>query len=114
MIEKRSSRRHVRQLNVKYGLEQPVSPGFTDDLSAAGMFIRTHDVLRPGSVIFAEVCLPDNTRILLKGCVMWRKEFPPALVRQVKRSGMGIKILEILSGKEYLSKATVTPIKMII
>lgn len=76
MIEKRSSKRHVRQLNVKYGLEQPVSPGFTDDLSAAGMFIRTHDVLRPGSVIVAEVCLPDNTKILLKGCVMWKKEFP--------------------------------------
>ena len=91
MIEKRSSKRHVRQLNVKYGLEQPVSPGFTDDLSAAGMFIRTHDVLRPGSVIVAEVCLPDNTKILLKGCVMWEERVPPCFGATNEKSRYGNK-----------------------
>ena len=102
MAEKRFIKRYLKRLKVRYGVEQPVKLAFTEDITDAGMFIRTHDVIKPGSVIVVEVCLSEETKITLKGRVMWEKKLPPAMVGQVKKAGMGIKILEILNDGKTL------------
>jgi Tfp pilus assembly protein PilZ len=104
MAEKRYLKRYLKRLKVRYGLEQAVKLAFTEDISTTGIFIRTYDVLKPGSVILVEIYLPDDTKIMFKGRVMWEKKLPPALVGQVKKTGMGIKIVEFLSDGESVWK----------
>ena len=97
MAEKRYLKRYLKRLKVRYGLEQAVKLAFTEDISTTGIFIRTYDVLKLGSVILVEIYLSDDTKIMCKGRVMWEKKLPPAMVGQVKKAGMGIKIVEFLS-----------------
>ena len=104
MAEKRYLKRYLKRLKVRYGLEQPVKLAFTEDISTTGIFIRTYDVLKPGSVILVEIYLSDDTKIMFKGRVMWEKKLPPALVGQAKKAGMGIKIVEFLSDGESVWK----------
>jgi len=100
MAEKRYLKRYLKRLKVRYGLEQPVKLAFTEDISTTGIFIRTYDVIKPGSVILVEIYFSDDTKIMFKGRVMWEKKLPPALVGQAKKAGMGIKIVEFLSEGE--------------
>jgi len=100
MADKRRSARYRKRLKLRFGVEHPSRLAFTDEVSLTGMSIRTQNVLPPGSMIVIELHLPDNTAILLKGHVMWGKSVPGPLVQQVKKAGMGIRILEILSGGE--------------
>ena len=102
MAEKRYLKRYLKRIKVRYGLEQPIKLAFAEDISTTGMFIRTYDVMKPGSVIFVEIYLSDDTKILLKGRVMWEKKLPPALVGQARKAGMGIKIVEFLLGGKIL------------
>ena len=102
MSEKRYFKRHLKRLKVRYGPKQPIKLAFTEDITASGMFIRTHDVMKPGSIIFIEVYLSEDTKIMLKGRVMWAKKLPLAMVGQVRKAGIGIKIIEILSGGKDL------------
>ena len=104
MTEKKHLKRYIKRLRVRYGLEKPVKLAFTEDISTTGIFIRTHDVINPGSVILVEIYLSDDTKIMFKGRVMWEKKLPPALVGQAKKAGMGIKIVEFLSDGERVWK----------
>ena len=104
MAEKRYLKRYLKRLKVRYGLEQPVKLAFTEDISTTGIFIRTYDVIKPGSVILVEIYLSDDNKIMFKGRVMWEKKLPPALVGQAKKAGMGIKIVEFLSDGESVWK----------
>ncbi len=97
MAEKRYLKRYLKRLKVRYGLEQPVKLAFTEDISMTGIFIRTYDVIKPGTIMVVEVYLSDDTKIMFKGCVMWVKKLPPAMVGQAKKAGMGIRIVEFLS-----------------
>ena len=69
-----------------------------------GLSIRTHEVVKPGSVIVAELYLSDDTKILIKGCVTWAKKLPPAMAGETKQEGMGIKIVKFLSNGESVWK----------
>jgi len=102
MVEKRLSKRFLRRLKVRYGLDQPSKLAFTEDICATGIFIRTYDVIKPGSIINVEIYLSEDRKILLKGCVKWVKKLPPVMVGQAKKAGMGVKILEVLSDGESL------------
>ncbi len=100
MAEKRALKRYLRRLKVRYGVDKPTKLAFTEDICATGMFIRTYDVIKPGSTIYIEVYLSDDCKVLLKGLVKWIKKLPPAMVGQAKKAGMGVHIVEILSGAE--------------
>jgi hypothetical protein len=89
---------------VRYGLEKPVKLAFTEDISMTGLFISTHDLVKPGSVIVAEFYLSADIKILLKGCVMWAKRLPHGVVGETKKEGMGIKIVKFLSDGESVWK----------
>lgn len=100
MANKRKTERFLKRLKLRFGIEKPTWLAFSDEVSLTGMSIRTQNVLPPGSMVVIELYTSDDTAILLKGSVMWGKRVPAPLVQQVKKAGMGIRILEILSGGE--------------
>ena len=104
MTEKKHLKRYIKRLRVRYGLEKPVKLAFTEDISITGLFISTPDVVKPGSVIVAEIYLSDDIKILLKGCVMWAKKLSTAMAGETKQEGMGIKIVKFLSDGESVWK----------
>ena len=91
-MNKRSRTRYGKRLFVKYGRDSTDKIGFTGDLSATGLFIKTSAVYRPGTEIHVEITLPDQKTINIRGKVMWAKQVPPSLLRISKKSGMGVQV----------------------
>jgi hypothetical protein len=100
MAEKRQATRQHRRLKLRYGSDSLLKLAFTEDVSATGMFIKTSTVMKPGSLITIELYAIDGTTILLKGLVMWGKKVSYELISQIKKAGMGIKIVEKVSGED--------------
>jgi Tfp pilus assembly protein PilZ len=93
-VEKRARNRIAKRLFIRFGPEQAVNIGFTGDISLTGIFIKTNTMFAPGSILKMEVELPDSKILHLKGTVMWAKRVPATLVRHIKKSGMGVKIVQ--------------------
>jgi len=100
-MEKRNKTRVVKRLFIHFGPEHPVNIGFTGDISSTGLFIKTNTIFPPGSVLKIEIELPNSKTIHMQGTVMWAKRVPATLVRHVKNSGMGVRILQ--PPEEYLN-----------
>lgn len=99
-MEKRAKNRIARRLFIRFGPDNALNIGFTGDISLTGIFIKTNTIFPPGSVLKMEVELPDSKILHLKGTVMWAKRVPPTLVRHIKKSGMGVKVLQ--PSEEYV------------
>ena len=93
-MEKRNKDRISRRLFVRFGPEQAINIGFSGDLSITGIFIKTNTMFAPGSILKLEIELPGSKVLHLRGTVMWAKRVPSTLVRHIKKSGMGVKILQ--------------------
>lgn len=104
MADKRYAQRFSKRLKLRFGVEKPSWLAFSDEVSLNGMSIRTKHVLPPGSIVVIELYTPENTAVLLKGRVMWGQSAPAPPVQQAKKAGMGIRLLEILSGGETFYK----------
>jgi len=98
MPENRQLPRHRKRIRVEFGPERLDYTGFTEDISTEGFFLKTSLVLRPGTVLQAELQLPDGAQVKLEGRVRWAKKVPPALLRKLK-GGMGVKIRRFLTGQ---------------
>lgn len=98
MADNRQLPRHRKRIRVQYGPERPDHTGFTEDISIEGFFLKTAIVLRPGTILQAELELPDGIFVTLEGRVRWSKKVPPALLRRLK-GGMGVKIRRIYTGQ---------------
>ncbi|MBI3802352.1 MAG: PilZ domain-containing protein [Nitrospirae bacterium] len=94
-MEKRQKQRTLKRLFVRFGNEKPEHIGFTHDLSATGIFLKTNTVFPPNTRLQIELTLPDETVLCCRGIVMWAKRIPPALNRMVQKHGMGVRLLEI-------------------
>ena len=46
---------------VRFGVEKPEKTGFTKNLSATGIFIRTNNVMKPGTTLQVQVELPEGS-----------------------------------------------------
>ena len=104
MVDKRRKGRVKKRLRVLYGAEIPSKVGFTSDVSATGLCIKSFIVYNPGEHILMEIELADNVVVRLEGRVHWARKVPPNLIRKVKHAGMGVKIVNFLSGREaYLN-----------
>lgn len=68
-------------------------PGFTEDLSAAGVFVQTTMAYGAGTHVELEFVTPDGP-ITVRGKVKWAKRAPATLATR-KRSGMGIRLEEV-------------------
>jgi Tfp pilus assembly protein PilZ len=93
-VEKRDRNRIVKRLFTRFGPDDPVNIGYTGDVSLSGIFIKTNTIFPPGAVLKIEIELPNSKTIHLLGTVMWAKRVPSTLVRHVKKSGMGVRILQ--------------------
>lgn len=98
MPENRQLPRHRKRIRVQYGPERLNHTGFTEDISNEGFFLKTALVLRPGTILQAEIELPGGMAVSLEGRVRWSKKVPPALLRRLK-GGMGVKIRRFYSGE---------------
>jgi hypothetical protein len=85
--------RSRRRLEVRYsdGSGPPLM-GYSGNLSANGMMIRTPRVFAPGTILDIELRFARG-RVALRGRVMWAREGPMAWV-QMGRVGMGIEFID--------------------
>jgi len=102
--EKRKEKRHKRRLQLRFGIEDVTSMGFTDDVTGEGMFIRSAVVHPVGTLITINLTTQDNEKVVLEGTVQWAAKLAPVMLRQGKKGGMGIKISKFVSGEESYLK----------
>ena len=88
------------KLQVSFGDRRLDNMGFTADISAGGIFIKTAVVYPSGTFLGMELALPDGELARMKGTVNWSKGVPPNLVWATKDAGMGVKITEFIQGKD--------------
>ena len=100
---KRSSPRINRRLTVRFGPQQPEHLGFTIDISTEGLFIGATTVYKSGGVLIIQLTTPEGDNVLIKGEIRWAQKMPAQYAHKVK-SGMGIRILELLQGRETYEK----------
>jgi hypothetical protein len=85
--------RHRRRVEVHYKVKGHAAQiGFSGNISASGMMLRTPRVLPPGTILTLEVRFPQRT-IVLTGRVMWAREGPLSWLPTGK-IGMGIKFVD--------------------
>jgi hypothetical protein len=96
--------RHKKRLSVHFGVEETNRVAFTEDISMAGIFIRSLNVCAPNTRIKLEFLLENENKVVLEGRVMWAKKVPQNLFHLVKKSGMGVRILRYISGEEHFRR----------
>lgn len=99
MADKRNLDRHRKRFTLRFGSEEPLKTGFTEDISPTGLFIKSAYVRNPGSVICVELAIDKERKVLLEARVMWAKKVPPEMIHHVKKSGMGVEIIRFISGE---------------
>jgi hypothetical protein len=87
-MDKRANERSLKRVMVKYGTDRPNRTGFTKNLSATGVAIKTNNVMKPGATIQVEMRFPDRT-FTLWARVVWAKKVPSQLAH-VLECGMGL------------------------
>lgn len=102
--EKRKEKRHKKRLQLRFGIEDVTTTGFTDDVTGEGMFIRSALVHPVGTLITINLTAQDNEKVVLEGTVQWAIKLAPVMLRHGKKGGMGIKISKFVSGEESYRK----------
>lgn len=100
MADKRNNQRQNKRLTLRFGIDSPVRMAFTEDVSPTGLFIKTTNICPPGSKIVVEFSPDKSSTVRLTCRVMWAKKVPPQLIHMVRKSGMGVRILQIQEGSE--------------
>jgi hypothetical protein len=93
MAEKRRCHRQSQRLRVnvwEHGRDRP-TVGYTENVSAQGMFLSMSQPLRIGSKVRLEV-LADEQSFMAEGVVAHTRRVPQEL-QKVKQAGMGISLL---------------------
>ena len=101
MPENRVEKRVRKRLKLKYGPDGPQKLGFTDDVSEGGIFIRSPQVERPGTLLAVEIDVPGKGTVRFDGKVRWAKRVPVQLVQRGIKGGMGVHIERFNEGEEY-------------
>ncbi len=96
MADKRIIKRLKRRLALRFGTDEPSRLAFTEDISASGIFIKTTNICRPGSLIRVAIEL-GGTVVEMEARVMWAKKVPPQMIHLVRKSGMGVRIVRFIA-----------------
>ena len=99
-MEKQQRTRRTKRIEVRFGPERPTDLGFTIDVSETGLFVKTNTVYPPDTRLVLELSLSDRRVLSLRGRVMWAKRVPPQLARHLRKTGMGVELIDPPS--EYL------------
>jgi len=62
------------------------------DLSRGGLFVVTHEAVRPGSRLLVELAIPGGPEVQAIGRVAWSRNAPAASAAE-RRPGVGIEFL---------------------
>lgn len=94
MSERRKHKRYPRRFQVRFGEKDLNGTGFTVDVSLSGLFIVTVQALPPlDTRLVVQVVGDERTpHQFLVGSVQRHRLVPPEL-RQVSRSGFGLRVL---------------------
>ena len=100
---KRKHTRHPLILKVDYRDVDKFFVDFAENLSRGGMFIATPKPLPPGTNVFLEFALPDNSiKVKTRGEVVWARTTPKSAN---EKRGMGIKFRDLSpEDKEKIDK----------
>lgn len=90
--DKRHLPRNKRRLLVRYGVEKTDRSAYTQNISEAGLFVRTNRVFKPATTVHLEIHFPGEL-FHLWGRVAWAKKVPPQLAH-ILACGMGIRYLD--------------------
>jgi hypothetical protein len=82
--------RFTKRLETTFSSSGSKYRGITSDLSAWGIFIRTHHGLMPGNVVDIEMYLPTQILCHLKGVVRRTLKTPLSTLK----NGMGVELIE--------------------
>ncbi|MBN2107855.1 MAG: PilZ domain-containing protein [Deltaproteobacteria bacterium] len=99
MAEKRKTTRMRKRLKLRYGVRDATSLAFTENFSDTGIFIRTTNVMMPGTALLVEIELPDATSVICEVKVMWGKRVPGTL-SHLQKGGMGVMVTKFLAGEQ--------------
>jgi Tfp pilus assembly protein PilZ len=99
-MEKRRNRRYSKRFKVRFGLKEFTSTGFTNDVSATGMFVVTTSLLTIGQRVHAEVTMDEDLKLYFEGDVARLTLVAPEL-RQIMKGGFGLRFL---SGTELMGE----------
>lgn len=113
MAEKRRSKRHARRLKVKFGEKGTTAfpySGLTNDVSTTGLFVVSSHNPRPGTRLHLEVTMPGELPLFIEGVVARQVMVPPEL-RQVVKSGFGVRYLLGAELMAELVPAMFSPLK---
>jgi hypothetical protein len=91
MAERRTFARKKRRFLVELSLQGANCTGFTYDVSPTGIFVRSIRLPSPGTVLTANLHLPEGKRIAVRGKVVRSFRVPPALSRLIP-SGFSIRL----------------------
>jgi uncharacterized protein (TIGR02266 family) len=91
-LSNRKQNRARKRLLVRYGEETPDQKAFTQNLSEGGMYVKTNDVLPPGTELTLEIQTDEGT-FLLQGVIAWVKRVPANLAHLLP-AGMGIQLTQ--------------------
>ena len=85
---KQGGRRLRRRIEIHFGEGEPRHPGYSGNISTAGIMIRTTRVFPPGTILALELKFPEAT-FRLEAVVMWARQGSVEWL-QTGRVGMGL------------------------
>ncbi len=91
-MEKRKNRRYSKRFKVRFGVKELSATGFTNDISATGMFVVTTAMMSLGSRVHVEVTMDANEKLFFEGAVARLTLVAPEL-RQIMKGGFGLRFL---------------------
>jgi uncharacterized protein (TIGR02266 family) len=89
---KQQNKRLRRRIEIHFGEREPRHPGFSGNISPAGIMVRTTRVYPPGTVLALELKFPEAT-FRLKAVVMWARQGDVQWL-QTGRVGMGLRFVD--------------------
>ncbi len=99
MSDKRLFKRIKKSLQVSIHSENSSYTALTEDVSAAGFFIKTKKILPPGTMLDITVKGPSES-IEVSCRVVWARKVPSNLFHLASKNGMGVLITEFKKGEE--------------
>ncbi len=93
VAERRNFARKKRRFLVEFHLRGALCTGFTYDISASGIFVRSVRLPDPGTYMTADLHLPEGKRCTVRGRVVRSFRVPASLSRLIP-SGFSIRLAE--------------------
>lgn len=100
VAERRNFARKKRRFLVEFHLRGALCTGFTYDISASGIFVRSVRLPDPGTFMTADLHLPEGKRCTVRGRVIRSFRVPASLSRLIP-SGFSIRLAE--SPEDYFT-----------